>query len=147
MNILTASRQIARLAHAGQKYGDRGYVEAHVYDVVERVSTDPQATIAHVALAYLHDTLEDTSLPIEPLRTLIGECAGPVVLDALDAITRRTDEPYSSYIDRVAACPMARLVKIHDLRANRQALSCPAVRRRRYQRAIARLRDASAETV
>src|SRR5436309_4268379 len=69
----------------------------------------------------------------------------PVVLDAVDRLTRRADEDYEAYIDRVASHPVAREVKLADLAdnlANNRALpTTPETRARidRYERARRRL--------
>ena len=58
-------------------------------------------------LGLAHDGVEDGWLPRCCLRW-----------PALDAITRRPGEPYAAYIGRVKLHPLARRVKLADLRDN-----------------------------
>lgn len=58
-------------------------------------------------LGLMHDTVEDGYAPRWLLRW-----------PALDAITRREGEPYWTYVDRAAAHPLARRVKLADARDN-----------------------------
>lgn len=73
-------------------------------------------------LGLLHDTVEDGYLP----RVLADWWP------ALDAITRRKDEPYWDYVRRAAAHPLARRVKLADARDN-WARPAPRIR---YQQVI-----------
>ena len=63
----------------------------------------------------LHDVVEKTPLSLETLRA-----AGysEEVLKALDCVTRRPDETYEEFVERSAANPLARRVKIADLEDN-----------------------------
>lgn len=93
-----------------------------------------------IIAALLHDTIESnmeytksyigfnglgsrvkTDLLSETIRmNLIGirEEFGDIVADAVDALTRREDEKYCEYIDRVCKNPYAVKVKIHDIKNN-----------------------------
>lgn len=84
----------------------------------------------HPLLGLLHDAIEDGYLPHVVLRWW----------PALDAITRRSGETYAAYIERVAANPAARRVKICDLRHNLSRCGGPGDSlAKRYRRALARL--------
>lgn len=67
------------------------------------------------------------------------------VLEALRLLTHDDEEPYDSYIARIALNPLARQVKLADLRHNSDLSRLDAVdeaallRREKYQRAIALL--------
>ena len=63
----------------------------------------------------LHDVIEDTPVSIDMLRT---EGFSEVVLDALDAISKRAGEKYSDFIERVAENELATIVKLNDLHDN-----------------------------
>jgi len=66
-------------------------------------------------VAVLHDLVEDTSITLADLRA-----AGfsSEICDAVDCLTRRSGETYDSMIHRVAANPIARVVKLADLDDN-----------------------------
>ena len=93
--------------------------------------------------AVLHDVVEDTEITMDDLRD-----AGyrPEIVDAIDALTHRTEDSYEQYIESVARNPVARRVKIADLEENlannrRSALGPGnADRIRRYEAALDRLR-------
>ena len=72
-------------------------------------------TASEQIVAVLHDVVEDSEWTFEMLRK---RDFGEDVLAALDALTRREDESYETYIERAAAHPVARRVKIADLEDN-----------------------------
>jgi (p)ppGpp synthase/HD superfamily hydrolase len=95
----------------------------------------------HCIAAVLHDVVEDTPVT---LANLSARGFNREVLDAVDALTRREDEACGDYIDRVAVDPVARAVKLADLRENlrnNERLDPTANRERigRYTAAIALL--------
>ena len=66
-------------------------------------------------VAVLHDLLEDTPHTPATLRTL----GYPEhVLHTLDLLSRREDESYDQFIDRLKPDPLARRVKLADLEDN-----------------------------
>lgn len=99
-------------------------------------------------VAVLHDVVEDSDWTCARLRS-----AGfsPECVAAVDALTKREGEPYDEYIDRVLADPLARSVKLADLRDNMTIPELPAVtekdtqRLARYLSAYRRISSAGAE--
>lgn len=90
----------------------------------------------HPLLGLMHDAVEDGHLPRVLLRWW----------PSLDAITRRDTETYFDYIERVAANPAARRVKICDLQHNLTRGGGPrASLAKRYRRALARLSNTEAK--
>jgi hypothetical protein len=65
--------------------------------------------------AVLHDVVEEGGVTLEQLRA-----AGfaDVVVEAVDALTKREGEDYEAFIRRAALNPIAREVKLADLRDN-----------------------------
>ncbi len=131
---------IAASAHVGQfDQGGRPYI-LHPLRLMARATTDEERTVA-----VLHDVLEDTPWTLEQLAE---EGFSPVVLEALDALTRREGEPYDTFLDRVLRCPLAIRVKLLDLEDNldgsRLAAFGPreAARMEKYVKAHQRLRAA-----
>jgi len=143
MDQIAAAEQVASEAHAGQtdKAG-RPYLE-HPRRVAARVQTttsDPDA----IAVAWLHDVVEDTPITLSRLREL---GFSDTVIEAVDALTRRPGEE-DEYYRRVAANDVARVVKLADLWDNthpdRVSLLDPADAerlRRKYERAAKLLTD------
>jgi (p)ppGpp synthase/HD superfamily hydrolase len=62
-------------------------------------------------VGWLHDTVEDTVLTLAEIEAQFGSEASTSV----DAINRREDEVWSDHLGRVAANPVAKVVKISDL--------------------------------
>jgi (p)ppGpp synthase/HD superfamily hydrolase len=96
--------------HAGQRYGDKGYMY-HVDAVADRVA-EVYGTDAFLEriVAYLHDTVEDTPYTLEEL----AEEFGMEAANAVDAMTKRDGEDYFDYIPRVKGNSIAKRVKKCD---------------------------------
>jgi (p)ppGpp synthase/HD superfamily hydrolase len=110
---LAAALMVAIGVHAGQfdKQGEPYLL--HVLRVVEAAS--PEAKV----VAALHDVIEDGHLC---LADVVGSVHLSMAEEAtLDLLTRRDDQTYSEYIERMrigASARIAREVKIADLRDN-----------------------------
>lgn len=65
--------------------------------------------------AVLHDVIEDTDVTLDYLRE---RGFSKEVLSALDALTRRKDETYDEFIDRIIENKIACNVKLADLNDN-----------------------------
>jgi len=115
MSKINEAMTLARIAHAGMKYGDSDYFETHVMDVARRVEADPETTDEKIATAYLHDVVEDTSVTLDDLTALGFPWR---IVYAVEAITRTEDETYFEYIERVSENRIAAFVKRHDLMSN-----------------------------
>lgn len=109
MSIIMDARNLAMRAHAGQydKAG-RDYIDHPARVAARVVHREAQA------VAWLHDTVEDTDVTLVELYRL--GFPGDVV-DAVDALTRRPDEDDSYYV-RVRANPIALQVKLADIADN-----------------------------
>ena len=76
-------------------------------------------TIEEKVIAVLHDVIEKTTIDLEYLRS-VG-FSDRIVL-GIDALSRRPQENYDKYIDRVAENKLATKVKIIDLDDNINSL-------------------------
>ena len=128
---LDRALEIAVKAHAGQtdKVGDP-YI-LHPLRIMLRMTTDAERMVAA-----LHDVVEDSPVTLDDLKA-----AGfpPLVVEAVDRLTRRDNEDYDVYVERASQDPLARTVKIADLVDNmdlrrRHGLNDPP-RMARYQKA------------
>lgn len=118
------------------------YFAGHIQAVVNGVTTYKEKIVA-----YLHDTVEDTPLTIERIKELFGEEIG----EAVFAITKPKDGSlsYDDYIERVKANPLARAVKISDLKHNMDLSRLEKVgitekdikRAKKYQKALKKLQE------
>tara|TARA_R110000824_G_scaffold400338_1_gene607643 strand:- start:8988 stop:11912 length:2925 start_codon:yes stop_codon:yes gene_type:complete len=102
------ARDYATQMHEGQMYGEQPYM-THVEDVASGFD-DPHLQ----RIAYLHDVVEDSGTGIDEIHERFGEDVG----HAVDALTRREDEQYFDYINRVKEHPEATQVKLADLHSN-----------------------------
>lgn len=143
IEMVAKARAWAIKAHAGQKdKAGKDYFRAHVAAVAERVKGDPVAE----TVAFLHDTVEDTSITIEDIRTGFPK----EVADAVDALTQSKNMPYAEYLWHIQQNPIAVKVKLSDLRSNMDLTRLPhaptkkdAERTRKYKRAYTILSSAN----
>lgn len=63
----------------------------------------------------MHDVLEDASITIEDLA---NEGFSQTIIQAIDTITKKKNESYEQYVQKIAENPLARKVKIADLKHN-----------------------------
>lgn len=133
--MVDKAERLAIKAHAGQKdKAGKDYFEAHVAVVANGIIGDPVAKAA----AFLHDTVEDTSVTIEDIRAEFPK----EVADAVDVLTHRKGMSYAEYLWRIQQNRTAVKVKLSDLRSNmdvkrlQQPLSEKDISRtRKYKRA------------
>lgn len=71
---LQLANNLAKYFHSGQKYGDYDYFEYHLRGVVELLSEVSLSPVKEdmIVVAFLHDTLEDTSCTYETLENIFG---------------------------------------------------------------------------
>jgi (p)ppGpp synthase/HD superfamily hydrolase len=133
------AKRLATSAHRGQvdRQG-RPYIE-HVLRVGEDLLFNLDASNDMVIAAYLHDVVEDTAIDLDYL-TKVGFSRR--VIDLVDAVSRRDDERYDKYIERVARNRDAAVIKIADLTDNLDETRGPIPEslRTRYEVALERLR-------
>ena len=109
-DLLNKAIEIAELAHDGQiDKANKPYI-GHPKRVMNAVET-----LSAKIVAVLHDAVEDTDLTLEDLRV-----AGfsDVIIEAIDAITKREGEKLNDYLRRVMDNEIALRVKIADMTDN-----------------------------
>lgn len=67
-------------------------------------------------IALLHDILEDTDTTEEELKTVSD--ISEEMIEIIKILTRKKNEPYMEYIERVSQNKLATIVKLADLRDN-----------------------------
>lgn len=82
----------------------------HPFHLAEQMDTEDA-----VCVALLHDTVEDTDISFEDL---INEGFNENIINALKLLTHNDDTPYLEYVARIKENPLARKVKLADLRHN-----------------------------
>lgn len=111
MSTLERAIAIAAEAHAGQfDMAGEPYI-LHPLRVMMRLET-----VEDRIVGVLHDVVEDNAT--WPLSALRAEGFSEVIIKAVDAVTRREDEDYESFVRRAGQNEIGRRVKLADLADN-----------------------------
>lgn len=111
----------------------------HPFHLAEQMH-DEDTTI----VALLHDVVEDTDYTFEDLQALGFSHA---VVEAIRLMTHPEGMPYMDYVERIKPNPIARAVKLADLRHNSDLTRLDCVdqkaldRVQKYQKAMALLEE------
>lgn len=133
MATLERAIEIAVEAHKGQV--DKAGAPYILHPLRLMLSFDSET---ERIVAVLHDVLEDTPWTSSQLRE---EGFSAEVLEAVDRLTRRKGETFDKFTERAGSHPIARRVKIADLKDNMNILRIRKVtgrdlrRLKRYHRA------------
>ncbi len=109
----------------------------HPFHLAEQMQTE-ETTI----VALLHDVVEDTEYTLADLAAMGFE---PVITDALALLTHDDATPYMDYVRAIKENPVARAVKLADLKHNSDLSRLDVVdekamlRREKYREAMALL--------
>ena len=108
--MLELALSIATEAHKGQ-FDKAGvdYVEHPIY-VASQVDTEEEK-----AVALLHDVIEDSPFTAEEL-LLAGLLE--TVVTAVQILSKKKGQDYQTYLENVKSNPLARVVKLADLKHN-----------------------------
>lgn len=111
MNVVDLATSVAIEYHNGQvnKHNGEPYI-LHVHRVALHVR-DRGLDEAHQAVAWLHDTLEDTALDIGELNRLFD----PQIVAAVIAITKQQGNTNAEYYNLLRLDPLAARVKVSDI--------------------------------
>ena len=116
--LVSIASRYARRSHAGQT--DKAGVPyfEHCTRVARKLEDDKD-----IAVALLHDVLEDTETTEHTIRVLFGN----EVADAVVALTRVDGEGPDEYYQRVRSNPLALRVKMADIHDNLEPLRLAAL--------------------
>jgi (p)ppGpp synthase/HD superfamily hydrolase len=141
MSMLGKAIALAAKVHETQKdRGGKAYI-LHPLRMMMRLRTEDEELMA---IAVLHDTVEDGDIDLQYLRT-VG--FSERVIAAVDALTKREGEDYDDFIRRAALNPDAKVVKREDLRDNSDITRLKGLRQKdfvrleKYSRAFVYLSD------
>ena len=101
--------EIAYNAHMGQRDKAGMPYIFHPYHVAEQMKDEMT-----VCDALLHDVAEDTAVTLEELAKEFP----PQVIEALRLLTHDPKDDYMDYVAKIKGNPIARAVKIEDLKHN-----------------------------
>jgi len=110
MSSLKEAIALATRAHLGQIDKACSPYILHPLRVMQHMDSEEARMVA-----VLHDVVEDTSVTLEELRAMNFS---QTVVAAVDSLTRRAEESYEAFIERVKLNPLARKVKLADLEDN-----------------------------
>lgn len=115
-SLVKMAMRIAYEAHIYQ-YDKGGYPYiTHSLHLAEQMDSSDETVVA-----LLHDVIEDSDWTAEKLlQTGIPKD----LVDIVELLTRKKDEPYKTYINRLAENSLARKVKMADLRHNMSLSRC-----------------------
>lgn len=109
-SLIEEAEKLARSVHEGQLDRQGQPYIGHP----ERVAAQCIAHSAAHCVAWLHDVVEKTTTTLTDLA-----CTYPsMIVEAVDAISRRPGESLESYCERISVNPLAQFVKFADLRDN-----------------------------
>ena len=99
----------------------------HPFHLAEQMQ-DEESTI----VALLHDVIEDTDYTLDDLRKMGFDDS---VLAAINLMTHEDGAPYMDYVEQFKTNPIAKTVKLADLRHNRDMTRLEVVTIRDQERA------------
>ena len=104
------AKKLAETIHLGQyrKDGITPYI-LHPARVADKLDNDIEKSIA-----WLHDSVEDTSITLHDLEEIFPN----EITDIVDILTHKKEEFYDSYINRVSKNVIATKIKILDIEDN-----------------------------
>lgn len=118
MSTLQRAIEIAVEAHSTQTGRDGEPYILHPLRMMAQFDTDDERMVA-----VLHDVVEDN--PEWTLDRLRAEGFEAIIVAAVDHLTRREKESYMDFVARAAEHPLARRVKLADLRDNMNITRLP----------------------
>ncbi len=110
--MISKAKEYAKEKHEGQMYGDKSY-HYHLDQVAFEVFSSGGDEYQE-AIAWLHDTFEDTNATYEELKGLFGE---RIALGAI-SMTRLKSDNYNEYLDKLKDNEDALFVKKADAKCN-----------------------------
>ena len=140
VEIITKAFNFAKQAHKGVKRRSGEPYIMHPIAVAKIVCTEIGLGSTSICSALLHDVVEDTPLTFADLRE---RGVAPEVIEALKLLTHDESVPYLEYVRSLKPNPLARAVKLADLRHNSDLSRLPRItekdqrRAEKYAKAIA----------
>lgn len=113
-DVFEKAYELALKYHEKQLYGDKPYIY-HIDSVVDSIVRKwGNGNKDLLAIAALHDIIEDTEVTESDLIAFVGKDVTKCVV----ALTKLPNEAYDTYIHRVKEFHYSKEVKIHDTLCN-----------------------------
>jgi (p)ppGpp synthase/HD superfamily hydrolase len=116
-NILRKAFLLAAEYHQHQKYGEDPYL-VHLYDVVNVLIEYGYTHSKYLATAWLHDTIEDSTLGYYKIKAEVGEDVAEMVFAVTDELGRSRKERKAKTLPKLNGKIDAQVVKLADWIAN-----------------------------
>ena len=118
MNFANHADERIRRAYQTAAEAHRGQVDKSGVDYINHPLTVAAQVddVSAIIVALLHDTVEDTALTLDELRTKIPLTEAES--EALKLLTHDERIPYLDYVAAIKSNPLAKRVKVADLRHN-----------------------------
>lgn len=114
MTDLEKAYTLSKKLHSGQvDRAGKPYFN-HIQRVFKSIRKQFPTDDSLAIVALLHDSVEDTPMSISQIKKLFGD----EISRSINAISKKSNEEYSSYLNRVKVNKMARIVKIADIKDN-----------------------------
>ncbi len=126
MSGLQRAIEIAVSAHRNQTRKDGSPYVLHPLRLMMSVDSTAEKIVA-----VLHDVVEDTDVTFEQLEE---EGFSEQILNALKLLTHLPDVSYEDYISEIQHHPLARSVKLADLKDNSNVFEIPELRASDWER-------------
>ena len=126
MSDLQRAIEISVTAHKGQVRKDGSPYVLHPLRLMMSVNSADEKIVA-----VLHDVVEDTDITMQQLE---DEGFSKQVLAALRLVTHDDGTSYENYITNIKGNPIARAVKLADLRDNTNVFEIPKLSAKDLQR-------------
>lgn len=119
--IIQRAKELATQAHQGQLRDTGAPYITHPSRVAEKVGQHPNNTPIWVAAAWLHDTIEDTQLPLAQIAIQCGEEVSLLVLELTNQYTKDAYPSWNRRRRKEAECQRlskisvpAKIIKMYD---------------------------------
>ena len=112
------AEDFARRAHEGQQYGAGDFHAQHLRRVVDTLKAFGETDETLLTAAWLHDTVEDTAVSVEDVRSNFGDDVADLVWRLTDETGRNRRERHSRTREKIRARSAAVRVKLADRIAN-----------------------------
>ncbi len=126
MDIISESLRIARIAHKNQRDKAGSEYILHPLRLMMQMKTEDDMVIA-----LLHDVLEDSNYTAD---ALYAEGIPLRIIEIVSILTRKPNESYSEYINRILQNKQASKIKKIDIEDNLNLLRLSSIKKQDFDR-------------
>jgi (p)ppGpp synthase/HD superfamily hydrolase len=116
-SIIDIARDFAIKAHGDQLYGEQSYL-SHLESVHQTLREFGCTSEEMLCAAYLHDTIEDTTVSYTDIKKMFGKDVAEIVFHVTDELGRNRKERHEKTYPKTALMPRAVTLKLADRISN-----------------------------